>query len=91
MGLGQVSDKIKLAPGQESAEYSFEGRSFADLGAKLDEFYSRIDYTKASPSGSPSAHVAITNFREFNRGEIVRTSLGHYRATVSVDRREAGE
>jgi len=85
-----MSDKITLAPGQETADYAFEGNSFAELGAKLDEFYANIDYNKAHPSGSVSAHVAITTLRSFQNG-VERVSMGHHRATVSVDRRGIGE
>lgn len=81
-----MSDKIKLAPGQQSADYYFCGENLADLGAQLDAFYQQVDYSVAEPSGSPSVDLPFHVVRSYQNG-VERVSYGRPAATVTVYRR----
>lgn len=91
MGHRQVSDKIKLAPGQQHATYDFGGESFAELGAKLDEFYASLDYSSVTASGCASVSVDITHMRNMQSAEPLLTTIGNHFATVDVYRTGVGE
>jgi hypothetical protein len=85
-----VSDKIKLAPGQESAVYDFKGGSFAELGAKLDEFYAALDHNHVATSGSPGVSCDINVLRSWQNG-VERVTIGNYYATETIYRRGTAE
>jgi len=82
-----MSDKITLAPGQQSAQYDFEAQSFEELGAKLDKFYYDIDYNKAHPHSGVSVSVNVSVLRSWQYG-VERVSIGGHSASVIVERRE---
>jgi len=81
-----VSDKIKLAPGQQSAEYSFSGDNLADLGAQLDAFYRQIDFDRAGPSSGISIDMPFHVVRSWQNG-VERVSYGRPSASVTVYRK----
>ena len=90
MGHREVSDKIALAPGQQSAEYFFVGENLADLGAQLDAFYRQIDYDKAAPSGSISIDMPFHVVRSWQNG-VERVSYGRPSASLTVYKKGPGE
>jgi hypothetical protein len=82
-----VSDKIRLAPDQQSAVYEIRAASFAELGAKLDEFYASLDYSEVATSGSPSVSADIRAIYDFQDRAPLRVSMGSYFATVDIYKR----
>lgn len=81
-----MSDKIKLAPGQQQAEHYFQGDDLTSLGALLDSFYRNIDYNVARPSGSPSIDMPFHILSSYQNG-VERVSYGRPSATVTVYRK----
>lgn len=85
-----MTDKIALAPGQESAEYRFDAASLLDLGDKLDDFYRQLDFNVATPGSSISVDMPFHILRSYQNG-VERVSYGRPSATLTVYRRGSVE
>lgn len=87
MGLGQVSNKIKLAPGQRSAEYTIEGKgSLEQLGGELDRFFANVDYATAD-IGGVNLDVSVDQIRTYQSREPLAIRFDHS-ATITLLSRE---
>jgi hypothetical protein len=78
-----MSDKIQLAEGQRSAEYTIEGNgSLEELGKRLDQFFASVDYA-TTDIGGVNLDVEVNQIRNYQSREPLMTSFSHS-ATVTL-------
>lgn len=78
-----MSEKIRLAEGQRSAEYTIaDSGTFHELGLKLDSFLSLVDYS-TSEVGDITLHPSVIHIRSMQTDDPIAYSNLHS-ATVTL-------
>lgn len=78
-----MSEKIGLAEGQRSAEYTIEGEgSLEELGRLLDQFCASVDFSTAD-IGGVNLHAEVSKIRCYQSREPLAVSFNHS-ATVTL-------